>query len=349
VNLSTVHRSKGLEWPHVFVVRCNEGMLPNVFIDHSADTSTCDIAEERRIAYVAMSRARVSLHLTCVLKDASGIDMELSRFLLELPEDKVLFVSPIQSDAERRAQRPDQQQQQQQQHVQHPQQHAHRPVPEPMQRIMPQPVKPLALPNRGTQIPASANGVKLEHRPAAPTLPSSSSSSKSTSVWKTPSAPAQRTAGVATPGAAVPPATTPRAVLPSSTPAVFMTPMMADAPPREQGMVDFFGLVTASPVRNTAVRPATNPRTVDARIGGGKGPDTFTPRSLLPPKTSTPSSNAGSSHSGSRSSATRPQSQSQSQSQSSAAKRPYPTAPPRGLFGSRKMLSLGGLGRKKKA
>lgn len=56
VCLSTVHQSKGKEWPHVFVVAVNEGVLP-----HSKSES---LVEESCIFYVALSRAEDSLHLS---------------------------------------------------------------------------------------------------------------------------------------------------------------------------------------------------------------------------------------------------------------------------------------------
>ncbi len=56
VVLSTVHSAKGLEWDTVFVVGVEDGVLPHVNAE--------DIEEERRVAYVAMTRARRRLGLT---------------------------------------------------------------------------------------------------------------------------------------------------------------------------------------------------------------------------------------------------------------------------------------------
>lgn len=75
VLLMSVHRSKGLEWPHVWVSGFNEMILPHVRGDEE---------EERRIAYVAATRARDSLVLSYVrtLATRAGIkDAQPSRFL----------------------------------------------------------------------------------------------------------------------------------------------------------------------------------------------------------------------------------------------------------------------------
>jgi len=83
VLLMSVHRSKGLEWPRVYVVGMNEMILPH---------AKGDDQEERRLAYVAMTRARDHLYLSHVRRIAvrAGIrDAEPSRFLLDtgLPLD----------------------------------------------------------------------------------------------------------------------------------------------------------------------------------------------------------------------------------------------------------------------
>ena len=75
VLLMSVHRSKGLEWPHVWVAGMNENILPH---------PKGDPEEERRLAYVAMTRARDSLVLSYVrtLATKSGIrDSQMSRFV----------------------------------------------------------------------------------------------------------------------------------------------------------------------------------------------------------------------------------------------------------------------------
>lgn len=75
VLLMSVHKSKGLEWPHVWVAGFNEMILPHV---------KGDIEEERRLAYVAATRARDTLVLSYVrtMATRAGIkDVDPSRFL----------------------------------------------------------------------------------------------------------------------------------------------------------------------------------------------------------------------------------------------------------------------------
>jgi DNA helicase II / ATP-dependent DNA helicase PcrA len=77
VLLMSIHKSKGLEWPHVWVSGFNEMILPH---------ARGDAEEERRIAYVAATRARDTLVLSYVrtLATRAGVkDAEPSRFLLD--------------------------------------------------------------------------------------------------------------------------------------------------------------------------------------------------------------------------------------------------------------------------
>ena len=77
VTLSTMHSSKGLEYRIVFVVDANEGIVPH----HKAGLSA-DIEEERRLFYVAMTRAKERLHL-CAVKERYHRKQEISRFVKE--------------------------------------------------------------------------------------------------------------------------------------------------------------------------------------------------------------------------------------------------------------------------
>lgn len=74
VSLMTIHKSKGLEFPAVFVIGWIEGILPN---------KQGDIEEERRIGFVAMSRAMNKLYLTYCQK-YQGRSIQPSRFLDEI-------------------------------------------------------------------------------------------------------------------------------------------------------------------------------------------------------------------------------------------------------------------------
>jgi DNA helicase-2/ATP-dependent DNA helicase PcrA len=80
VTVATLHAAKGLEWPCVFIVGAAEGSLPIVY----ADTEE-RIAEERRLFYVGLTRARDRLVVTWALtRNRSGRHREPSRFLAEM-------------------------------------------------------------------------------------------------------------------------------------------------------------------------------------------------------------------------------------------------------------------------
>ncbi len=84
VSLSTVHAAKGLEFPVVFVIGMEEGLFP-----HARSVQSGDVEEERRLAYVAMTRAEDRLYLTRA-RERRGFGetrpAQASRFLNELPE-----------------------------------------------------------------------------------------------------------------------------------------------------------------------------------------------------------------------------------------------------------------------
>ena len=80
VTLSTIHAAKGLEWDAVFVVGVTEGYLPIGFAKTDAE-----LAEERRLFYVAMTRAKRILRLTWPRRDeTANRARERSRFLADI-------------------------------------------------------------------------------------------------------------------------------------------------------------------------------------------------------------------------------------------------------------------------
>ena len=85
VQLMTLHASKGLEFPYVFLIGMEEGILP-----HQTSIDEDNVEEERRLAYVGITRAQRNLWFSlCKERRQFGelIRPEPSRFLLELPED----------------------------------------------------------------------------------------------------------------------------------------------------------------------------------------------------------------------------------------------------------------------
>jgi DNA helicase-2/ATP-dependent DNA helicase PcrA len=89
VNLSTVHQAKGLEFHTVFVIWLTDGMFPS---SRSLDTRDA-LEEERRLFYVAVTRARDELYLTYPHMRLAGgygdVFQRPSRFLQEIPNDLV--------------------------------------------------------------------------------------------------------------------------------------------------------------------------------------------------------------------------------------------------------------------
>ncbi len=63
ITLATLHAAKGLEWERVFLIGASEGILP-LLNSSSARLSESDIAEERRLFYVGMTRAKADLHIS---------------------------------------------------------------------------------------------------------------------------------------------------------------------------------------------------------------------------------------------------------------------------------------------
>ncbi len=92
VSLMTVHAAKGLEFPHVFIVGMEEGLLP-----HHQSQSDTGVEEERRLAYVAMTRARRTLTFSFVDRRKRGGEVvvcEPSRFLQEMPAGDLSWEEP---------------------------------------------------------------------------------------------------------------------------------------------------------------------------------------------------------------------------------------------------------------
>lgn len=83
VRLMTLHAAKGLEFPHVFIIGMEEELLP-----HRESLDPEKLEEERRLAYVGITRAQQSLTFTLTRKRkryGEWVDSEPSRFLEEIP------------------------------------------------------------------------------------------------------------------------------------------------------------------------------------------------------------------------------------------------------------------------
>jgi DNA helicase-2/ATP-dependent DNA helicase PcrA len=93
VTLMTLHNAKGLEFPVVFLVGCEEGLFP-----HSRSIAENDLEEERRLCYVGLTRAQEKLYLTYsrrrrVFGRESGEANQPSQFLEEIPKELLHVVS----------------------------------------------------------------------------------------------------------------------------------------------------------------------------------------------------------------------------------------------------------------
>jgi ATP-dependent DNA helicase Rep len=98
VSLMTLHAAKGLEFPHVFLIGMEEAILP-----HQNSIETDNIEEERRLAYVGITRAQRSCTFSyCTHRKRYGeiSECEPSRFLSELPEDDLEWVNKKQLSPE---------------------------------------------------------------------------------------------------------------------------------------------------------------------------------------------------------------------------------------------------------
>lgn len=100
VNLMTIHASKGLEFPVVFIAGAEEGLIPHA---RSVEENDGNVEEERRLFYVAITRARDKLLISACRKRRHMqmvVETEPSRFLDEIPANLVEYHEPKQISEE---------------------------------------------------------------------------------------------------------------------------------------------------------------------------------------------------------------------------------------------------------
>ncbi|MDX1810509.1 MAG: DNA helicase Rep [Gammaproteobacteria bacterium] len=89
VTLMTMHAAKGLEFPHVFIIGMEEEILP-----HRTSIDEGNVEEERRLAYVGITRAQRTLTMSYSRirkKYGERMECEVSRFVDELPQDDLIW------------------------------------------------------------------------------------------------------------------------------------------------------------------------------------------------------------------------------------------------------------------
>lgn len=91
VQMMTLHASKGLEFPNVFLIGMEEGILP-----HRTSIDENNIEEERRLAYVGVTRAQSTLTLVVSQQRKQAgtlVQQEPSRFISEMPQSDLIYLN----------------------------------------------------------------------------------------------------------------------------------------------------------------------------------------------------------------------------------------------------------------
>ena len=103
VNLMTIHASKGLEFPVVFIAGAEEGLIPHA---RAIEEDEKNVEEERRLFYVAITRARDKLYISSCAKRkkmSATVECQPSRFLDEIPPRLVEYHEPQQAVSDEKA------------------------------------------------------------------------------------------------------------------------------------------------------------------------------------------------------------------------------------------------------
>ncbi len=103
VNLMTIHASKGLEFPVVFIAGAEEGLIPHA---RAIEEDEKNVEEERRLFYVAITRARDKLYISSCAKRKkmnATVECQPSRFLDEIPPRLVEYHEPQKAVDDKKA------------------------------------------------------------------------------------------------------------------------------------------------------------------------------------------------------------------------------------------------------
>jgi len=99
ITMMTLHISKGLEYPYVFIIGCEENLFPSL---RNEENDSSELEEERRLAYVGMTRARKKLWLThAKMRRVWGQEQmnPISRFIKEIPKELIQQTSAVLAHA----------------------------------------------------------------------------------------------------------------------------------------------------------------------------------------------------------------------------------------------------------
>ncbi|CAH7352385.1 ATP-dependent DNA helicase UvrD/PcrA [Vibrio chagasii] len=89
ISLMTLHASKGLEFPYVFIVGADEGVFPS-----KRSIEKNDLEEERRLMYVGLTRGMKKVYVTTCGERITGATLGLSQFIREIPKSLLRDVKP---------------------------------------------------------------------------------------------------------------------------------------------------------------------------------------------------------------------------------------------------------------
>ncbi|KAL4442144.1 hypothetical protein ABPG74_009162 [Tetrahymena malaccensis] len=95
LTISTIHRSKGLEWDIVYFLGCNDDQFPMAFVQKNKNQACTILEEQRRLFYVGATRAIKELNFCCVVKEPEKMNekdkaqgkYKVTRFFADIPRD----------------------------------------------------------------------------------------------------------------------------------------------------------------------------------------------------------------------------------------------------------------------